>query len=398
MEELKAIENELVPVYETDKGEMVVYGLELHKVLGVKSPYREWSARRFNDIEAVENKEFEAVEISTPSGQVKKNHIIKLNTAKEMAMLERNDKGKQVRRYFIAVEEKFKEVVQTGALHNVKQLTVTSRDIAVMIGDRKKHSLVLREIRECITELEDMGFSVPDFFIESSYTGGNNQGGRAQYLCTERGCERFSWRLEPREREVFIREFADRFERMRAVLEGRPVKVVEFNEKSQTVIRLYENNDWGILLMDNEVYNLTPKEIEMTRKVVPALKKKGVRDIKRVLCVFLENMDRDGKLKEIASWGIDRVEEPQKIGMPCQQTQSFLLDGADTPRRKLQKNADADLDKVVNLTMEEAKTRYSIGTSNLTSIADNIGAIVRIGRKKLFARKILDEYFDSLAH
>ena len=38
-------------------------------------------------------------------------YIIKLDTAKEMAMLERNEKGKQVRKYFIAVEEKYKQAV-----------------------------------------------------------------------------------------------------------------------------------------------------------------------------------------------------------------------------------------------------------------------------------------------
>lgn len=107
--ELKVIENELVPVYETSTGEKVVYGTELHRVLDVKSPYREWSTRRLKDCDSTENEDFEAVEISTPSGQTMKQHIIKLDTAKEMAMLERNDKGKQVRRYFIQVEKKYKD-------------------------------------------------------------------------------------------------------------------------------------------------------------------------------------------------------------------------------------------------------------------------------------------------
>lgn len=108
MNNLKVIENELVPVYETSTGEKVVYGSELHEVLGVKSRYREWIDRRLLDIDAVENEDFQAAEISAPSGQTKKDHIIKLDTAKEMAMLERNEKGKQVRRYFIQVEKKYK--------------------------------------------------------------------------------------------------------------------------------------------------------------------------------------------------------------------------------------------------------------------------------------------------
>ena len=109
MSELKIIENELVPVYETSTGEKVVYGSDLHTVLGVKTPYKDWSTRRFNDIDAIENEDFQAAQICAPSGQTKKNHIIKLDTAKEMAMLERNDKGKQVRRYFIQIEKKYKE-------------------------------------------------------------------------------------------------------------------------------------------------------------------------------------------------------------------------------------------------------------------------------------------------
>ena len=109
MHNLRVIGNELVPVYETSTGEKVVYGSELHEVLGAPSVYREWAKRRLTDIDAVENEDFEGVEISTPSGQTKKDHIIKLDTAKEMAMLERNEKGKQVRRYFIAIEKKYKE-------------------------------------------------------------------------------------------------------------------------------------------------------------------------------------------------------------------------------------------------------------------------------------------------
>ncbi len=108
MNNLTVIENELVPVYETSTGEKVVYGSELHEVLGAPSVYREWSKRRLTDIDAIENEDFQGVEISTPSGQTKKDHIIKLDTAKEMAMLERNEKGKQVRRYFIQVEKKYK--------------------------------------------------------------------------------------------------------------------------------------------------------------------------------------------------------------------------------------------------------------------------------------------------
>lgn len=112
MNELKLLENELVPVYVTSTGEKVVYGSELHEVLQVKSNYRDWIRNRLNECEAVENEDFQAFakNLAKPSGgRPSVDHIIELNTAKEMAMLERNEQGKRVRRYFIRVEAKYNE-------------------------------------------------------------------------------------------------------------------------------------------------------------------------------------------------------------------------------------------------------------------------------------------------
>ena len=106
MEELKKIETGMVPVYETSTGEKVVYGSDLHRVLEVKSNYRDWAKNRLKDIDAVENEDYKSDKILAPSGQSKLEHIIRLDIAKEMSMLERNEKGKQVRRYFIELERR----------------------------------------------------------------------------------------------------------------------------------------------------------------------------------------------------------------------------------------------------------------------------------------------------
>lgn len=151
MNELKVIENELVPVYETSTGEKVVYGSELHEVLGAPSVYREWVKRRLSDIDAIENEDFQGVEISTPSGQTKKDHIIKLDTAKEMAMLERNEKGKQVRRYFIQVEKKYK-----AASLATQEL---SPQLQVMINleiEQKRQAEKLEHVEERIESIREV--------------------------------------------------------------------------------------------------------------------------------------------------------------------------------------------------------------------------------------------------
>lgn len=121
MKNLSIIENELVPVYTTSTGEKVVYGTDLHRALEVRSHYRDWIRNRLNDIDAMENEDYEGAEILAPSGQTARDHIIRLDAAKEMAMLERNEKGKQVRRYFIQVEKKYKAGVP-GMLLTGKQL------------------------------------------------------------------------------------------------------------------------------------------------------------------------------------------------------------------------------------------------------------------------------------
>lgn len=115
MDELKLLENELVPVYTTSTGEKIVYGTELHEALGVKSNFSTWAKRRFSECDAEENKDYQVcfpnLESENNGGKNKTEYIIQLDTAKEMAMLERNEVGKKVRRYFIKIDEKYKDAV-----------------------------------------------------------------------------------------------------------------------------------------------------------------------------------------------------------------------------------------------------------------------------------------------
>lgn len=110
MDNLTVIDNELVPVYITDKGEKVVNGRELHSVLQSKQDFSTWVKKRLNECDAKENKDFVRFhEKMEGNNATMIEYIILLDTGKEMAMLERNAKGKQVRRYFIKVDEKYKE-------------------------------------------------------------------------------------------------------------------------------------------------------------------------------------------------------------------------------------------------------------------------------------------------
>lgn len=151
MNELRLLENELVPVYVTSTGEKVVYGSELHGVLKVKSNYRDWIRNRLNECEAVENEDFEAAKILAPSGQTMKEHIIKLDTAKEMAMLERNEQGKRVRRYFIKIEKKYKEEKRSGPTCIEDVLIQSLQEMKYIRARVDKQSEAIHTVKEAMT-------------------------------------------------------------------------------------------------------------------------------------------------------------------------------------------------------------------------------------------------------
>ena len=101
--------NELIKIEMNENQEPVVNGRELHEVLGVETPYRIWFPRMC-EYGFVENVDFISLEqncTKPQGGRPETNHAIKLDMAKEIAMIQRNENGKKVRQYFIQVEKDF---------------------------------------------------------------------------------------------------------------------------------------------------------------------------------------------------------------------------------------------------------------------------------------------------
>lgn len=106
---MKLITNELIPVYETDKGEKIVDARELHNFLKVGRDFPHWIKDRIEKYEFVEGEEFSSFLTKTSEGgRPRVDYIFKLDTAKEIAMVENNEQGRKARKYFIEVEAKFK--------------------------------------------------------------------------------------------------------------------------------------------------------------------------------------------------------------------------------------------------------------------------------------------------
>lgn len=103
---------DLIKIELNENQEPIVSGRELHKELEVKTPYTQWFDR-MKDYGFVENIDFVLVsqkcETNNPKNPFTEitDHAIKLDMAKEIAMIQRNEKGKEVRQYFIQVEKDF---------------------------------------------------------------------------------------------------------------------------------------------------------------------------------------------------------------------------------------------------------------------------------------------------
>ena len=122
--------NEIINITLNDNHEPVVSGRQLHEALGVKTPYSMWFDRMV-EYGFTENQDFllnNFVKQTGRGGHNKVDHIVKLDMAKEIAMIQRTERGKQVRQYFIQVEKDFNSPEKIMAR-------------ALLMADQKVHKL-----------------------------------------------------------------------------------------------------------------------------------------------------------------------------------------------------------------------------------------------------------------
>ncbi|EGO2730849.1 phage antirepressor KilAC domain-containing protein [Enterococcus faecalis] len=99
--------NELIKVTTNENDEQLVNGRELYKFLGVKDNYTDWFKRmiKYGFDENVDFISFSEKSDKPFGGRPQVNHYVKLDMAKEISMLQRTERGKQARRYFIQLEK-----------------------------------------------------------------------------------------------------------------------------------------------------------------------------------------------------------------------------------------------------------------------------------------------------
>lgn len=82
---------------------------DLWEKLEVKTQFKDWMPRRIEEYGFEEGKDF-CSKLSKSHGRPSKEYIISLGMAKELAMVENNEQGRKIRRYFIEVEKQYRQL------------------------------------------------------------------------------------------------------------------------------------------------------------------------------------------------------------------------------------------------------------------------------------------------
>lgn len=111
MNELTVFNKDVIPVYTNDKGQKIVLGRELHEGLKIGKDYSTW----FKDMCAygfTEGVEFSPIlgETSDKGGRPKIEHLMSIDMAKHIAMIQRTPEGKAIRDKLISLETNISEL------------------------------------------------------------------------------------------------------------------------------------------------------------------------------------------------------------------------------------------------------------------------------------------------
>lgn len=102
---------ELIKINTKYDGTQVVSARDLHTFLGCKKDFSNWIKDRIKKYELVENNDYSVFAQKGDNlngGRPSVEYALTLDTAKELAMVEGNSKGKEARKYFIECEKKLK--------------------------------------------------------------------------------------------------------------------------------------------------------------------------------------------------------------------------------------------------------------------------------------------------
>ncbi len=152
----------LININGENGGKQVVSARELYKFLGIQTDFTDWCKRMFDygfengrDYTILLKNEDKPVSKSNPV-----DYALTIDTAKEISMLQRSDKGKQARQYFIEVEKKLRE--STKPLSTLDMLEMSIKQL-------REQEQRVSVIENDVLVLKAKSTTRPDYFTIAGY-------------------------------------------------------------------------------------------------------------------------------------------------------------------------------------------------------------------------------------
>lgn len=149
--------NELIKVKVNKNNEQVVSGRDLHEFLEINTPYVKWFNRMLEygfeeniDYLMVDKNVHRADGTIMPQKEI--NHILKMDMAKEICMIQRTEKGRKARRYFIEIEKAWNDPQKV-----LERANNIQKRVDISVGKHKRQRPLLNYI------LDYMDFGDVDF-------------------------------------------------------------------------------------------------------------------------------------------------------------------------------------------------------------------------------------------
>lgn len=203
--------NELIKVSTNSQGEKVVNARELHEFLikdakgGQKGKqFNHWIVEKLDHLDAIINEEYIVINYDlygniipvNKNGQSdnqlvrvhKTDYILKIDLAKQIAMVQNNDKGKQARQYFIQCEKTLKEV--TKPIDTLDFLEMSLKQM-------REQANRITQVETKLLEIEAKTTTRPEYFTVMGYAILSNVkvglalaaqiGKKAKIICQNKG-------------------------------------------------------------------------------------------------------------------------------------------------------------------------------------------------------------------
>lgn len=118
--------SELIPIQDND-GVQAVMGRDLHAFLEVQSNYTTWINRLIEKYGFVEGRDFIPKMEESSGGRPSENHILTMDMAKEISMVQNNPRGREARQYFIECEKRY----QAGEMSELDEAKLVQRALQI---------------------------------------------------------------------------------------------------------------------------------------------------------------------------------------------------------------------------------------------------------------------------